>query len=221
MLLEKVSRVFKEPFPHIVIENALKREFYDKLIKTQPSPESIIRGQPYGPNERIDLPTELTKTLSPIWQEFCSYHVSMDFLQKVFDVFGGFIESLYPGVESVGMRCQPGLNTPSNTLCKVRGPHLDNPLELYAGLFYTDSDGANLEFYKWKEKKFYGKLEVPEDCVELVKTVPCRPNTYVMFLNGDKSLHGVTPRKSVNFRRMVNIVGDADRPLFVAGHNGY
>jgi hypothetical protein len=217
MLLDNASRVFKEPFPHVVIENALKRDFYDELVRTQPSPEEIIRGQPYGSNERIDLPTEFTRELDPLWREFCGFHVSKAFLEKVYEVFDGFI----PPVESVGMRCQPGLNTPSEDLSKVRGPHLDNPLELYAGLFYMDADGANLEMYKWKERKFYGKLEVPEECVERVKTVICRPNTYVMFLNTDKSLHGVTPRKSANFRRLVNIVGDADRPLFMAGHNGY
>jgi len=217
MLLDKVSRVFKEPFPHVVIENALKRDFYDELVKTHPKPEDIIRGQPYGSNERIYLPTEFTKDLDPIWREFCSRHVSIEFLERVYEVFEDFM----PEIESVGMRCQPGLNTPSETLSKVRGPHLDNPLELYAGLFYMEPDGGNLELYRWKEKKFYGKLEVPEECVERVKTISCRPNTYVMFLNSDKSLHGVTPRKSPNFRRLVNIVGDSDRPLFVAGHNGY
>lgn len=218
MLLDKATRVFKEPFPHIVIENALKRDFYDNLVRTQPKPEDIIRGRPYGSNERIDLPTEFTKDLDPVWREFCSYHISMKFLAQVYEVFGDFIPS---EVQSIGMRCQPGLNTPSETLSKVRGPHLDNPYELYAGLFYTAPDGGNLELYRWKERKFYGKLEVPENCVERVKTIQCRPNTYVMFLNSDKSLHGVTPRKSYNFRRLVNIVGDADRHLFTVGHNGY
>jgi hypothetical protein len=81
MLLDKVSRVFKEPFPHIVIENALKRDFYDELVRTQPSPEEIIRGQSYGSNERIDLPTEFTRELDP-GKNFAAFMYPRPFLRK-------------------------------------------------------------------------------------------------------------------------------------------
>ena len=86
-----------------------------------------------------------------------------------------------------------------------------------------DEDGGDLEIYKWNDKprKFHGKLEVDEDCVEWVKTIPYKPNTYVMFLNTENSLHGVTPRQSDKYRRLVNVIGDSDRPLFKVGHNGY
>lgn len=217
MLLDRAIKVIEEPFPHVIIEEALDRKYYSELSKHRPLPETIIAGRSYGPNQRIDMEThDAMERLHPIWKKFCSYHVSIDFLNKVYEVFGEHIKRLYPEVQSVGMRCQPGLNTPCEVESKVRGPHLDNPAELYAGLFYmaSDSDGGNLELYRWKKVGFYGKLEVPEDCVELVKTVFYRPNTYVMFLNSRDSLHGVSPRRSKHFRRMVNIVGDADRKLF-------
>jgi len=219
MLLDKVREVLYDPFPHVVIENALDKTYYEDLVRTQPTPQEILRGRPYTSNQRLDLKTGLALTeLHSIWREFVAYHISDEFVEKARRVFG-FSE------DRVFTRCQPGLNTPSINSSRVRGPHLDNPSELYAGLFYmgSDDDGGDLELYKWndKPKRFHGKLEVEDECVGLVKTVPYRPNTYVMFLNTDKSLHGVTPRKSKHFRRLVNVIGDVDRPLFKVGHNQY
>src|SRR5258706_5649312 len=218
MLLDRVSEVFLRPFPHIVIENALEDSFYNDLVRTQPSPSEIILNRPYSPNQRIDLKTGLAISgLHSVWREFIQYHIGNEFVEKARKVFG-IVDKIFP-------RCQPGVNTPSPVLSKVRGPHLDNPTDAYASLFYMaqDDDGGNLELYEWndKPKRFYGKLEVGEECVRLVKTIPYKPNTYVMFLNTERSLHGVTPRKSVKFRRLVNVVGDTDRPLFKIGHNGY
>lgn len=218
MLLDRVERVETEPFPHVVIENALEPSYYDRLYKTRPSPQEIIRGRPYRENQRIDLPTELAvSTLHPLWREFCAYHASNEFFEKAKKVFG-FRQG------KASLRCQPGINTPTEKTSRVRGPHLDNPRELYAGLFYmpSDADGGDLEIYKWSgTPKFHGKLEVDDGCVELVRTVKYRPNTYVMFLNTRDSLHGVTPRKSDNFRFLVNVIADVSDPQFVVGHGRY
>lgn len=224
MLLDRVSEVLEDPFPHVVIENALDDKYYRGLLETRPQPEDILRGRKLGPNQRLDLPTELaTSILHPQWIEFCTYHSSWEFWDRIVEVFRKTLGIYDLNNNSIRLRCQPGLNTPTEGKTKVRGPHLDNPRELFAGLFYmpTDEDGGDLELYRWKERKFYGKLEVPEDCVEWVKTVPYKSNTYVMFLNTENSLHGVTPRKSKHYRNLVNIVVDARKPLFRVGHNGY
>lgn len=218
MLLDRVEKVFSDPFPHVVIENALPEDYYRRLIEEIPSPEQIVLGRPVGKNQRIDLPTELAMVgLSPIWRKFCALHVSNDFYLKACKVFG--IQPV-----PARLRCQPGINTPTDQLSRVRGPHLDNPCELYAGLFYTplDEDGGNLEIYRWKgERRFHGKLEIHDDCVELVKTIPYKANTYVMFLNSDKAIHGVSARKSDSYRRLVNVIADVQDPLFVVGHGRY
>lgn len=218
MLLDRVEKVETDPFPHVVIENALESSLYNGLYKTRPSPQEILRGRPYRENQRIDLPTEIAITaLHPLWREFCFYHASNDFFEKAKKVFG------FPQ-EKAALRCQPGVNTPTGSASRVRGPHLDNPRELYAGLFYmpSDEDGGDLEIYRWKEyPRFYGKLEVEDECVELVRTVKYRPNTFVMFLNTKDSLHGVTPRKSDNFRFLVNVIADVPEPQFFVGHGRY
>lgn len=220
MLLDKAGEVEKDPFPHLVLENALPNEYYNALLASRPTPDEIIRGREVGPNQRIDLPTEYAKRdLWPLWRSFCTVHSSPEFVEKICQVFGIEVPKTFT------IRCQPGLNTPSPTLSRVRGPHLDNPKELFAGLFYmpTDFDGGDLEIYRWKEgpKKFHGKLEVEDECVELVKTIKYRPNTLVMFLNTINSLHGVTPRKSDHYRNLVNICVDVPQPLFVVGHGRY
>lgn len=218
MLLDRVSKLETDPFPHVVIENALGESYYQRLLETRPSMWDILQGTMYRENQRIDLPTELAVSiLHPVWREFCSYHSSRAFFDKAKAIFG------FANTEAT-LRCQPGVNTPTRTVSRVRGPHLDNPRELYAGLFYMpDDEGGDLEIYRWKseEKRFHGKLEVEDDCVELVKTVKYRPNTYVMFLNGPDALHGVTPRKSDKPRFLVNVIADIRKPLFFVGHGRY
>lgn len=57
------------------------------------------------------------------------------------------------------MDCQVGINTPAKTRSIVRGPHTDNPNEIWAGLLYfkhksdhsADSSGA-LEIWECKNK---------------------------------------------------------------------
>ncbi len=214
MLLDRVQEVFTDPFPHVIIENALPDDFYQALVATRPHAKEIIGGRSVRPNQRIDMSTGDALRLPSPWGEFISAHVSPRFYKKAEGVFGEL-----PKVYS--LRCQPGLNTPCTVMSKVRGPHLDNPSEIYAGLLYFGGDG-DLEVYRWKgPKKFWGKLEVQDECVELVKTVPNKPNTYFMFLNGPDALHGVTARQSRDVRYLVNVIADTDRPLFKVGHGPY
>lgn len=226
MLLDRVSRIETDPFPHVIVENALPEDFYRELERTRPTPEQIIAGRYPAANHRFDMPTALAvQKLSPVWSEFCLEHISTKFWDRIFELFGDEIAKRYPKLpNAVRFECQPGVNTPSHVLSKVRGPHLDNPKELYAGLFYmaSDSDGGDLELYSWKgEKRFHGKLEVEEECVELVKTVPYKANTFVFFINTPDSLHGVTPRRSKHYRKLVNVIADMREPLFRVGHGKY
>jgi hypothetical protein len=222
MLLDRAGEIETDPFPHVVIENALPDDYYAELVRTRPTPQQIMQwtGKIPGPNQRLDLPTKTALlTLSKVWVEFCKSHTSPEFVRRAMALLGA------KDVPVTRVECQPGINTPSPTPTKVRGPHLDNPVEIYAGLFYMaeDQDGGNLEIYRWKdgEKKFHGKLEVEESCVDLVKTVPYKPNTFVLFLNGPDALHGVTPRKSRNFRNLVNVIAETNSPLFKVGYGRY
>jgi hypothetical protein len=59
--------------------------------------------------------------------------------------------------------CQPGINTPVEYLSSVRGPHVDNPVELIGGLFYLrdeddKSEGGDLLIYDTDEKIYFKEL---------------------------------------------------------------
>ena len=233
-LLSKVSEIKTDPFPYVVIKNALA--YYEDLAATRPTPRQILNRRDPGPNKRVDMTTrEAIATLPEPWKEFCEYHTSQAFIDDVFDVFGDHIRSMYPGLRvpsgiranGVGCECQPGLNTPSPELTRVRGVHLDNPKEIYAGLFYMRSpedkdEGGDLNICRWiGPKRFYGKLEVEDDCVEVVDTVKYEANTFVFFISGPDSLHSVTPRRSAHYRNLVNVMCDTAKPLFEVGHGKY
>jgi len=119
------------------------------------------------------------------------------------------------------MDCQIGINTPPTRDSVVRGPHVDAPVELYAMLLYMkdaqdERAGGDLAISRWKDpgKRVFVGAEAEEEDVELVKTVPYRANTLVLFMNSDLALHGVTPREaSSQTRRLLNIIGEVDKSL--------
>jgi hypothetical protein len=60
-----------------------------------------------------------------------------------------------------------------------------------------------------KEQEKYGTGNThfrPSD-VKVHNTVPYKANQFVLFVNSDKAIHGVTPRSVTHFsRRLVNVV---------------
>ena len=225
-----------DPFPYIVKRNALPPKVYDILKATRPSDEDV-QGDKKGANVRVDAHTVQIKG-SGLWKDFIDYHTSEAFYLDVLRVFGDEIRRIYPDLElegkTVGVRhtgdfdisteCQIGVNTPCETRSRVIGPHLDNPVELYAGLLYMpvkgDKWGGDLEIRKYtKTPKFYGKLKIDDDCTEVVATVPYEPNTFAMFINSPWSCHSVSERGPCKeYRRLVNIIGEVRKPLFGAQH---
>lgn len=235
-LLQNARQCKWEPYPHIIIENALPEKIYQELWETRPTAKEIIGKLKTSENQRVDLPTRRTLNLklSPVWRDFITYHTSREFFSELMEIFGDYAsDNVNCGVRGAGkfdinMECQPGINTPLTQTASVRGPHLDNPVELYGGMFYMrdpldNSTGGELEIYKLvKKPKYYGKLEIEQDCVELVDKVPYKANTLVMFMNGETSVHGVSPRSPTTVtRNLVNLIGEVDKPLFKVGHNKY
>lgn len=97
----------------------------------------------------------------------------------------------------------------------MRRVHSDAPDELFAALFYFRAgdeaiSGGDLQIYRWRADTvpvFVGS-EVDETDVELVSTVRCKPNTAVIFVNSEWSLHAVSAREpSAASRRLVNVMG--------------
>ncbi|MHA2062590.1 MAG: hypothetical protein ACW963_09925, partial [Candidatus Sifarchaeia archaeon] len=166
--------------------------------------------------------------------EFVQYHVSNEFWLEVKEIFGDYIRLMYPNLYLSGLTdmepgirratkkpffldCNIGVNTPCvSGKSSVRGPHLDNPVELFAGLMYMgNGEGGNLVVNRLvKPPHFYGKMEIKEECVECVREVEYKHNMFVMFINSPLSVHSVTPRDSLEPRNLVNVIGELNFQLF-------
>ena len=226
------ATVYWEPYPHLVKENALPETTYRDLAETRLA-DNVIRAGREGDNTRADIPTRFLKGIG-VWDELIGYCTSRHFVRDVAAIFGSFIKGYYPWLDlwtgSVGVRktgeydiateCQIGVNTPCPVRSRVVGPHLDNPKELYAGLLYMrgddEPDGGDLEVLRYiKPPRFEDKRRLPDDYTEVVRTIPYRANTFVLFINTPESIHSVSPRGPCEqYRRLVNIIGEARKPLF-------
>jgi hypothetical protein len=230
------------PFPHIVVPQCLPMDLFNELAAT--FPEEQILPEQYDEGVRIDLHSRhALKQLDGTWLEFVKRHTGHEFWLEVYGLFRDALHLVYPMLEMVygdprewpcaprgtaesimQMECQPGVNTPQTKPGRVRGPHLDNPIELYGGLLYMgEGEGGDLEVQRLiKPPEFHGKLEIQDECVETITVVPYEPNTLVMFINTPTSIHSVTPRPATDkCRRLVSIAGELPRMLFKTGHGRY
>lgn len=186
-LFQKVNsnHVTLDPFPHLVIENALPEELHQELRHTFPSIETL--GLTLGQNQRWSTTaSELREIdgIAPLWRRFVEYHASKEFLEDVLQIFGNAIVEMYPtsfkSVEDIRkrpviVRSSEGLvpdslsldaqvsgNSPVTHSGAPRGIHFDSTNALWAGLYYLrnesdDSIGGDLELWKWPNNCGFGK----------------------------------------------------------------
>ncbi len=183
--------------------------------------------------------------VTPVWRRAIAEGTSQGFLDRVTRLFSPHIRAAFPDFASrfapperlaavprqtpgrpagaAGLDAQISVNTPAAAGgTSVRGPHLDRTDKLFVGLLYLrhpadGSAGADLELYEAAEPApaFAPKRLLPRDRVRLVKTVPYRFNTLVLFLNTPRSLHGVSPRAATPHPRwFLNLVGEMNGPIF-------
>jgi hypothetical protein len=232
------ARVVLDPFPHIVVENALPEREYEALCTAFPSLDALPQHLASANNKRFNLfaswgPTELPSGDVPdVWRQFLDAHSSADFSRKVFDLFpmatragengqrwvrtdalGEGLAELLPlsgpvRDDEILSRTTVGINTPCNAATSVRGPHVDSRWKAYVGLYYLrdaadDSSGGDLTLYRWKDgvRPEQWPMKADSNLVEAFRTIPYAPNTYVLMLNTDNSLHGVTVRQPTRFVR--------------------
>jgi len=242
------ARYRDEPYPHYVVADAVPVPLYRALGERLPADPCIRQDADPGDNHRFSWPAARALAapgLDPVWRQFIAAHVSQAFLDGVLAAFAPQIRARYPLLEEhmgplahwrAGLRNRDGfdraqvlldaqicLNSPVlRQPSSVRGPHLDKPNKLFAGLFYlrpdadTDTVGGDLliQRYRDPDARFDGS-QLDPDAVATVATVPYAANTLVMFLNGPDSLHAVTPRQpSARSRYFVNLIGEVPHPLF-------
>lgn len=89
----EAARVVLEPYPHIVIENALPQDAFETLCAAFPAANALPSHLAGANNKRFNLysswgPTELPPENVPeAWRGFLAAHSSPAFARKVFDLF--------------------------------------------------------------------------------------------------------------------------------------
>ena len=171
--------VVSDPFPYLVIENALPQELYDELARTLPTREQMGIAEARS-NTRWNYPARhavANEALTPLWRDFIAYHSGEGFFREIVALFHGQIARLYPSrfadrstldAMRVGMRevedfathqalleAMVAGNTPVATPSSVRTTHVDLGDKLFSGLFYMrlpedDSTGGDLTISRFK-----------------------------------------------------------------------
>jgi hypothetical protein len=165
-ILAKVTKddIRRDPFPHIVIHDALPQDLYDALAKSMPTAEYIGRriGKPITSNERYNYMSEFVlgdPAMAQVWKDFVTFHSSPAFLSEFLDLFQEDLLANLPTAEDqVGplrdlragrrnrdnfethdilMDCTAVINSAvTGKPSAYRGPHVDKPHKLFGGLFY-------------------------------------------------------------------------------------
>lgn len=235
--------LIQDPCPYFCIHNALPQALYDQLVAEYPESHMLADGKTHFQARRYRQHEFVPGTVSPLWQEFVTYHNTLEFKNRVLDLFEPAIETYYsrfssvwraagvshrhaaPGTAdgqagTIALEVQFVLNGQQETT--VRTTHLDNSRELFAGLLYMRrpedlSTGGDIEVFRKTvpRPEFTGIREVRPEHVTPAGSVPYRANTMILFLNTVDTLHGVTPRIGANcVRRYINIDAHQDHKLF-------
>jgi hypothetical protein len=172
------SQIVGDPFPHLVIHEALEPRYYRQLAAEFPPAEIILNGRTPAGNSNVRYTANETlddARIGPLWREFARYHASQEFFDRVRELFQPTLRELHPGLESsvgkplsewrssirfrepirdIALDCQFTYGTPVDVRSRCIGPHVDREVALYAGLFYMrddddDSEGGDLELYRF------------------------------------------------------------------------
>jgi len=232
-LLKKAKKqdVVSSPFPYVVIKNALDDDLYEELVSSYPS-DSQISGGNMGNNIRYQLSVKDSDKLPHNWKSFVDYHSSYLFYREFLDLFESHIPKSLDWIKKSGtykrkihnpktasciaLDCQVGINSPVVEECSVKSAHVDNRVELFAGLLYLrhpddESTGGNLDIYEPldHDMPIEHKKEIELSLLNKVDEVPYEANTFVLFLCSRYSIHGVSPRSVTPYsRRLVNVIGE-------------
>ena len=233
------SAVMTDPYPHHTRENAVPAELYRQLEAEFPNIETILNGRGgVGSNVAVRMTVKQVlgdKRISPLWRDFFEYHTSGDYWREVTRLFGGHFRKAFPKLEEqlgrrfedwrvvprgfggeadIRLDCQFVMNTPVTEVTSVKTPHVDLCDKIFSALFYFRDPrdqvaGGDLDIYAWKRSPRFIKHRSIERDVEMVKSVPYGPNTYLCFLNSENAVHGVSPRGITDVpRRYINFIAE-------------
>jgi len=179
-ILHKASAasVVSEPFPHVVIDDALDPELYAALVASFPNWRSFVAdGKTQNNcNYRISASDLMTVgRYAAAWRELATLHTSTEFFRDVINVFGDSIRNVHPTLEGqigkqlekaatnvryaepaadFAMDCQITWTSPVRRRSSSAPCHVDREVALYAGMLYMrpaddQVDGGDLELYRF------------------------------------------------------------------------
>ncbi|ESQ13184.1 MAG: hypothetical protein N838_08960 [Thiohalocapsa sp. PB-PSB1] len=233
-----------EPYPQLVLSDLLPAETVDRLIAEFPDLDTRTGGRSYASNEHYSYPAHkalVDDRVSKTWKRLLADQLTQAFLDRFITLFGDAIRRRYPELCTrfgdklclrAGMRRRDSLRhvdvlleslvcvkTPVNVTTSVRGPHVDMPDKLLAGLFYLrypndDAVGGDLEVHRYRRgRRCLDGQFIADKAVEMVDTIRYRSNVLVLFLNGIDAIPG--PRQPTPYPRLfLNLFGELARPLF-------
>ena len=88
-LLQKGAQVVVDPYPHVIIEDALPWDVYEELERTFPE-NAILSTNPFddGVCYRYKADKLLQEAFKPeIWREFTQFHTSAEWFNSVIRTF--------------------------------------------------------------------------------------------------------------------------------------
>ncbi|QJE73883.1 hypothetical protein HHL28_12955 [Aerophototrophica crusticola] len=174
------SDIRPDPFPHVLVPDALDGDLYAALADSFPSLETLTwAGGRHGSNRRYEMNAKAILEhdgIAPAWKRFLAHHASPAFYGEVVSLFrdhwpeallraldgsllGHATGLVWPGAfdaARIALDARFEVNTPVTGPASVsRGPHLDRPERLYTGLLYfrhpdDDSEGGELVLYRWQ-----------------------------------------------------------------------
>ncbi len=116
-----------EPFPHIVVRDALPRDLFDELIGSFPKTETIVGSRALDSNKLFLLSARKvaeTDVILETWRKFFDYHTSHAFFLDVIELWHDFVLDAYPDIEAdlgktlrdftTGIRHSKGADNPAN-----------------------------------------------------------------------------------------------------------
>jgi hypothetical protein len=152
-----------DPFPHVLIDDALDADVYANLAAQFPSLDVVNRRGKHIKNNHLYLlsarDVEANPDISDDWKAFFRFHVSADFWRSALPLIRTQLLAIHPTLErtagrpledfrvvvrdhdatfdeEISLDCQFGTNSPVTRASSVRSPHLDRPSKLFNALLY-------------------------------------------------------------------------------------
>ncbi len=152
-----------DPFPHLVIDNALDAAHYETLAAEFPTVDVVNRrGKRIRSNHLYLLSAAdvaENPSITPAWKQFFQYPVTVEFWRDILPLIKQQLLAINPRleelagrpleefraatrdkdntfVEEIALDCQFGVNSPVTRKSTVRPPHIDHPTKLFNALLY-------------------------------------------------------------------------------------